>query len=500
MAVCGQDDIDAGDARGELAIDVETVVGQEHDQTGAVPARLLDIRTQVILANAERPARDHPARVGDRRVGKGLPDHRNARAGTFDHGHRLEHRLVPFGVANVLSDERKSELAGDLHHAVATEGELPVSDHGVGSQQRHAFDHVLALAEQRRIAVLPCVAAVEQHHPVAALGTNRLDDRGNAVEPAHAAVAPGQGGEVHSGERIGCSRAGRDPIEVEQRLAADMRNQSFHLADAEIDRRLAEQQRHELGVEIGNVNEGNVADRLEVQQLLLGEALLSEGTRRDLRQERCRRRGHLQKIPPREHAELRPVRDASVGARQTVDRRRRVSRRYVTVIDSSPTILLPSSSTQVSTTAPDSCARNLNWMYGLAEIAGSRSAEKTSLPFTVQMNLFRILRGIRLPAPSLRWPELHDVRYQGLDLDEVALLRLLLVQLDARLHFGHGNFSLRRERAGRSQPPQPPIVTFTALLVVKNDPSLILATAMIFWDSASRIRTLASATPLSGEK
>ena len=54
--------------------------------------------------------------------------------------------------------------------------------------------------------------------------------------------------------------------------------------------------------------------------------------------------------------------------------------------------------------------------------------------------------------------------------------------------------------AGRSQPPQPPIVTFTALLVVKSDPSLILATAMIFWDSASRIRTLASATPLSGEE
>ena len=35
---------------------------------------------------------------------------------------------------------------------------------------------------------------------------------------------------------------------------------------------------------------------------------------------------------------------------------------YATVIDSSPTIVLPSSSVQVSTTLPDSSARNLNWI------------------------------------------------------------------------------------------------------------------------------------------
>ena len=71
---------------------------------------------------------------------------------------------------------------------------------------------------------------------------------------------------------------------------------------------------------------------------------------------------------------------------------------------SSPTILEPSSSIQVSTTGPDSCALNLNWIYGLAEIAGSKSAANTSLPFTVQVNLLRILRGMMLPAVSLRWP------------------------------------------------------------------------------------------------
>src|SRR5215471_1291598 len=43
-------------------------------------------------------------------------------------------------------------------------------------------------------------------------------------------------------------------------------------------------------------------------------------------------------------------------------------------------------------------------MYGLADTAGSKSAENTSLPPTVHTNLFRILRGTRLPALSLRWP------------------------------------------------------------------------------------------------
>src|SRR5262245_17849464 len=71
---------------------------------------------------------------------------------------------------------------------------------------------------------------------------------------------------------------------------------------------------------------------------------------------------------------------------------------------SSPTICVPSSSVQVSTTGPDSTALNLNWIYGLADTAGSNSAANTCRPFTVQVNLLRILRGIVLPLASLRCP------------------------------------------------------------------------------------------------
>src|SRR5436189_2637320 len=64
----------------------------------------------------------------------------------------------------------------------------------------------------------------------------------------------------------------------------------------------------------------------------------------------------------------------------------------------------PSSSVQVSTTGPDSVALNLNWMYGFADTAGSKSAANTCLPATVQVNLLRILRGIVWPCASLRCP------------------------------------------------------------------------------------------------
>ena len=109
----------------------------------------------------------------------------------------------------------------------------------------------------------------------------------------------------------------------------------------------------------------------------------------------------------------------------------------LTVIVSSPTMVEPSSSVQVSTTGPDCSALNLNWMYGLADTAVSKSAANTCLPATVQVNLLRILRGMTLPARILALPGFHHVGHQRLDLDEVALLGFLLVELDARFD-GHG--------------------------------------------------------------
>ena len=56
-----------------------------------------------------------------------------------------------------------------------------------------------------------------------------------------------------------------------------MRHLAARVADAEIDGRLAKQHRHQLRVDVGQVDEGDVADRLELQKVRLRQPLLREG-------------------------------------------------------------------------------------------------------------------------------------------------------------------------------------------------------------------------------
>src|SRR3546814_6127433 len=87
------------------------------------------------------------------------------------------------------------------------------------------------------------LAAVEKQRLVRALAAHPLHDGGHAVEAAHLAVGPGERGEVHRGQGIGLG-ASRPQVEHLQEVGAGhMRGQALDLADAEIDRRLAEVQR-----------------------------------------------------------------------------------------------------------------------------------------------------------------------------------------------------------------------------------------------------------------
>ncbi len=152
--------------RGELAVDVEAVMREQHHQLRAALARFFDIGAHVLLADAERPFRHHPARIGDRRIGEGLAEHGDLHAALLEHLHRLENRLVPFGVAHVEREEREAERLDQLLDARLAIGEFPMAGHGVGLQQRHAVDHVLALAAIGAERALPGIAAVEQQHLV----------------------------------------------------------------------------------------------------------------------------------------------------------------------------------------------------------------------------------------------------------------------------------------------------------------------------------------------
>ena len=238
-----------------------------------------------------------------------MSDHGDPHPAALEHDHRLEHRLVPFRIAHILREERKTELAHELLHPLGAEGELPMADHGVRLQQRHAIDHVLALADQGGVAVLPGIAAVEERHAVPALGTDRREDGGDAIETAQPAVGSRKRREIRRRQGVGRRRTRRDLVEVEQSLAADVRHEPPRLADSEIDRGLAKQHWQELAVNVGDVHEGDIADRVEAKQLVLGQALLRKGPRPAAGRKRGGGGCNLEKIAPRKHGPVAPARN-----------------------------------------------------------------------------------------------------------------------------------------------------------------------------------------------
>ena len=304
MGVRRQDHVDALDARSELAVDIEAVMRQQHNQLRAVLADFLDIDAQIVLADAERPVRNHPARIGDRGVREGLADDSDLDPAALEHLVGFERRLVPFSVAGILAKEREAELVDDLFHPVGAERELPMTHHGVRLQQRHAVDHVLALGLQRGVAVLPGVAAIEQQGAVATFGADRFDDGGDAIEPAELSVGLGQCRKVGIGEGVGVRAAGSDAVIIEQCFSGDVRYQPLHFSGAEVDRRLAKIDRAELGMDVGDVHQRDISEWLEPQQVGLRQPLLGERGRPASRDDCSRRRRKLNEIAPGNHARL----------------------------------------------------------------------------------------------------------------------------------------------------------------------------------------------------
>ena len=157
---------------------------------------------------------------------------------------------------DVGGEERISEILNDLVYAIGAEGELPVADHGVGLQQLHAVDHVLAVGLQRGIGALPGVAAIEEQHlVVAAFGADGLDQRGGAVKPAQLAVGGRQVHVIKEGVGVGQRRARLDAEVLEELLAHQVRRNAGIVAHADIGVRRPEVDGLELGVHVGEVQQ-----------------------------------------------------------------------------------------------------------------------------------------------------------------------------------------------------------------------------------------------------
>ncbi len=301
MGVAGEDHVDALHAPGHLAVHVEAVVREEDHQLRALGAGLVHDLLHPLLADAEGEVGEHPARVGDGRVGEGLADHRDLRAAALEIRDRVEGRLVPGGVEDVGAEEGEGQRVDDLAHPVDAERELPVRGHGVGLQRVHHVDHVLAVRPQRRQRALPGVAAVEEER-LRPLGADALQDGRDPVEPAHAAVLAGERDEVLRGQGVGHRRARLDAVELQEVLARDVRRLARLLADPDVDRGLAEVDRLELGVDVGDVHQRHVARGGEACQRLLGEALRRGQPRQSAAEDGRGGHGGLEEFTPRNHA------------------------------------------------------------------------------------------------------------------------------------------------------------------------------------------------------
>ena len=233
----------------------------------AARARPID-SLQIVLLNAEGPVGNEVARVGDGRVREGLTDDRDRHAVDLPHHVGGKHRIAEVQRAHVVRDERKPAGEVLLDHLLDTRGaigELPVRSHHIDAQRETGVDHVLPAGPQRRGRALPGVAAIQQER-TRTLGTKLLHQRGEMREAADLAVDPRCLHVVQASEgmRLRCAR--RDAEVRQQRLAHQVRRTARGGPHADVHARLAEVQRQQLGVTVGEVQKADVAEARQIVQ------------------------------------------------------------------------------------------------------------------------------------------------------------------------------------------------------------------------------------------
>ena len=130
--------------------------------------------------------------------------------------------------------------------------------HHIHAQLQTRLDHILALAPQRLSGALPGIATVQQQGAGAG-GAYLFDQRRQMRKTAHFAVVPRRLDIIETGVGMRLWRARFHPEVLEQRLAHQMRRSSAHRSHTQIDFRLAEEQRIQLRVRIGDVQQADVA-------------------------------------------------------------------------------------------------------------------------------------------------------------------------------------------------------------------------------------------------
>ena len=228
-------------------------MGQQHHKIRAGSARCVDIFLQHFLANAEGERGKQPPRIGDRKIGKSLSYYGDVYAAPFIEFGVFIGRLVPFLVENIGAQQREGQTIDNLLDPLLAIGEFPMGGHRVRLQDIHDVHHVLARSPVGDIRPLPGVATIEQQHVGLARRADGVNHRCHLVKPTHAAIGSGECGKILGGQRIG-GRAACVHTKTFQKIGTgDMGRQAGDIADANIGGGFAEEDRHGLGVNIGDV-------------------------------------------------------------------------------------------------------------------------------------------------------------------------------------------------------------------------------------------------------
>ena len=186
-----------------------------------------------------------------------------------------------FGQENILGEKLAFECR-EIHaqHCFAV-SELPMPGHGIDAEQIGGVGHVDALHHQGLAGALPHVAAVEQQRIArAGFRAQPVDQSFQVRKAAHAAVAVRGVLIIEEGEGVGDAAAGHDVEIFEEGAADDMRRFSAHIADADIDARLAEINRLQLGVGVGQMQDADIAEAADIVEIVVGR---QRDARRDAR-------------------------------------------------------------------------------------------------------------------------------------------------------------------------------------------------------------------------
>ena len=306
MGVARQDHVDAFDTTGHFFVHVEPVVRQDDDQLGTSGANFVDHRLHVFVTDAERVFREHPARVCDGHVREGLTDHGHLHATALEEFVGLEQLggFIPLGVKDVLAEGREGQITHDLFNALRAQREFPVEGHRIRLQRVHHVDHVLPFSVMTGVRAVPRVTAIQQQR-IGAVGADCVYNGRHAVHAAHLTVGLRQRGKIVICQGVSIGRAILDPVSFAEISARDVRHLTVCRANTKVNLGLAEIDRFQLGVDVSDVDQADIAKRVELQKIVLRQSLLSGqlGPIAKARRTVKRRRSHrdLKKVAARNH-------------------------------------------------------------------------------------------------------------------------------------------------------------------------------------------------------